>query len=267
MSGCMAVEITIGSGQSNFKTTTYRAARQLAARANFQHLDNIAITPAFFRHFLEASGALSSKSSKDAQKCISDAYLSTGEISQIKEAVHALPGTGLNRLCLFVRSDEPWEGSGTGLGSSYIAIRRGKSQISLINSVVSAIKWALESQFDELGNVAEFKRLKGAVEDFGVLIMPVFANFYPNGKRPEKVFAPSLSVNFLGKAYGNALMQCSRGFFSNSFYGARAVAHARGRSFSSINLDGRTEIYGTSAKKANFQPGFEALYQFAVDNN
>ena len=245
----MAVELTLGAGQPNFKTSAYRAAKPLAASAGFRYLDNIACTPLFFRHFLEKSGALFAKTNEDARKCIRLADFPKQVEAQIKDAVYSLPSSGLNRLCLYVRSDEPWEGAGTGLGSSHIAIRPGRSQKSFIDYILHSIKLVLESQFDDLGNVAEFKRLKGATEDFGALLMPVFATFYPNRKDPQRIFAPSLSVNFLGKAYGKALMQCSRGFFSSSYYGVRDVEYARGRSFSGIDMRDHTTLYGTSALK------------------
>jgi hypothetical protein len=254
----MAVEITLGSGQPNAKTRHYRGAKPLAHYSNFIYLDNVALTPAFCRPLIE--GALSAKTNREAQMRIMEAEFPSRERAQIAEAVRELPNEGLNSLCIYVRPCEPWETMGTGLGAGKLAFRDSKNPDSFVGSIINSIKYALASQFDELGNVAEFKRIKGVTGDFGILLMPVFASFYPNEADPRKIFAPSVSVNYMGKAYGNALMQCSRGFFPGAFVGNSDVAHARAKSFAKLNRDmsGHTFIYGKSAIKPH-------LYEFGCD--
>jgi hypothetical protein len=270
----MKHELTVGIGPVDKKTLNLRNSRGLAIGAGFDYSETLAITPAFCRRLLEESGVLKEKTNEAIWKAIlgKRPFIPNKMLCEIEDAVNCLPKNDLSCACLYVRTGEPWECGGTGLGTSSIATIRQKDGQVAARSLEHAIKLALASEFDSLGNIAEFKRIKGVQENFGLQIMNVIGKTLGNDFTGQKIIAPACSVNFLGKEYGRAFVQVEHGFFRHdntagsalvprftdpsislgwymNAYGLNdgTVRHVDSRDF---GLDGDNLLYGLDEKAA-----------------
>jgi hypothetical protein len=202
------IEKNVGKGNPGPKTLALRADRAAMEQTRLHYPSHASFTPVFFQRFLQESGALMADGHRAAKRRIMKTEFSPEERGQIKEAI--LEFDPLLRLHLMVRSDDYAGGIGLGFsGGASISYERsgGFENIDpLIAQVELQMKKVLAGDFDP--DMEAFKEKKGISGNPGVLLMPVFGEYmpFPDEKAPRAGIAPLLSVNFLGKVKGKALV-------------------------------------------------------------
>ncbi|VVC00908.1 Uncharacterised protein [uncultured archaeon] len=189
-------EITIGPGQVNKKTAGIRNIKDKAIQAGFNYPPHAAITPLFFREYLERCGAFDEKNKKPAASVANESF-NSHEKDGILYAYHSLPSAWV-----YIRDDQPW-GESMGLGGSEQAMNE--------KEVIWRVQNVLAGQFSP--DVIAFKKLKGLTGDFGILMMPVFADKENESAKRMNEEMPNITVNYLGEHQGKSLIQYCHGFF------------------------------------------------------
>lgn len=195
-------EITMGEGSPSKKTMGVRGAKEMAQESGFNYPSNVAITPQFFRKFMERSGALEATGNEAKLRMVREKFSIT-EKKDLLDAYHQFPEKGTAGRQVMVRLDEPWTVS-CGIGFS--------DEVKNDAEFLRNVKISLESSRTE--DAIAFRELKGLPDEFGILLMEKFTNFTnEDGKIVDR--GPAATVNFLGEAGGKSLVQYSSNMFLN----------------------------------------------------
>lgn len=201
------VQGTIGDGKPGPKTTALRNDRDGIVRAGAIYPDNVAITPHSFKHFLKESGALYAKSYPEAYSKLQQHPFSKSDKQTITDALMAFPEP--LRYSLMVRGDDYSVGIGlghTGTASAISSMGFGE----LFSQVCYEIKKVLASDFGP--DMIVFKKKMGMKDNSGVLLMPIYGDRdYVGGENGEKLICPPLSINYIGKVGGKAIISVGGG--------------------------------------------------------
>lgn len=205
------IEKNVGEGKPGPKTLALRADRAAIEKTRLYYPCHVSFTPKFFQRFLHESKALMADDHTEAERRIMKAGFSPEERKQIKQAI--LDIDPLLRLHLMIRSDDYAAGIGLGYsGGASISFKKtgGFENVDpLVAQVELQMKKVLAGDFDP--DMRAFKEKKGIVGNPGVLLMPVFGEYMPFLGESIRGIAPLLSVNFLGKVNGKALVSVGAG--------------------------------------------------------
>ena len=200
-----ATEKTIGEGKPGLKTLALRADRAAIERSGLYFPSHASFTPKFFQRFLWESGALKANDHYEAQNKVGEGEFSPKEKQEIKEAILSLHP--LLRSRLIVRSDD--YAAGIGLGHTGPAVINTRYDVEpdelekLVLLVEEQMKHVLIYDFEP--GMCAFKEKKNIHENAGIILMPIF------GVVSEEGIVPPISINFLGKVDGEALVSIGAG--------------------------------------------------------
>lgn len=202
---------TFGSGSPGPKTMGLRNDLVPIMDTGFGFSDHSSITPAFVRAYFERIGVYDAANNDEAKTRVIRGKFNKAEEELVLESVAALKDVLTGPL--MVRSDE-W-GAGLGIWESKIAYLRpgtrpdGQTLHELVERVKRAMYEVFASEYNE--GALEFKRIKGLTEPTGILLMPAEGALV-NGKDGIVLFAPAISLNYLGRIMEKGAFSFGPGF-------------------------------------------------------
>lgn len=159
--------IIVGSGAVGRKSAGLLAEKGIIGQAGFVFPEFASVTPAFFRRFLEESGAAGKQG--EAEKFIMQHEFTASEKEAIGAAALSFEPSASGRA-LMVRSDE-WAG-GSGIWKSCAVSAHVGQEKLFLERVFGGIKKVLASGFSFEAEM--FRKRMGIEEDSGVMLMPVY---------------------------------------------------------------------------------------------